>query len=185
MPSPGLVRGLASGRRPGHPRRRRRACAGYTVPVFYDSMIAKLIAWARHARRGDRADGARARANTRSLGVTTTIPFFLWLMRAAGLSRRAVRHDVSRSAARGARAASRSAELDRDEEQMIACRGARRLVPRERGSRPPARRAQTAQPVLTHAARQEALARMTFEIEINGRSRTVSIERAGRQRASA
>jgi acetyl/propionyl-CoA carboxylase alpha subunit len=53
---------------------------GYTVPVFYDSMIAKLVAWA-----GTRTEAigrmTRALEEYEVLGVRTTIPFFLWLMR--------------------------------------------------------------------------------------------------------
>jgi acetyl/propionyl-CoA carboxylase alpha subunit len=54
--------------------------AGYTVPVFYDSMIAKLVAW------GETRDDAvrrmsRALREYEVLGIRTTIPFFLWLMR--------------------------------------------------------------------------------------------------------
>jgi acetyl-CoA carboxylase biotin carboxylase subunit len=53
--------------------------AGYTVPVFYDSMIAKLIAWA-PARTEAVARMARALAEYQVLGIRTTIPFFLWLL---------------------------------------------------------------------------------------------------------
>jgi acetyl/propionyl-CoA carboxylase alpha subunit len=49
------------------------------VPVFYDSMIAKLIAWG-----GQRPEAiarmTRALGEYEVLGVRTTIPFFLWLM---------------------------------------------------------------------------------------------------------
>ena len=64
MPSPGLVRGLRPAAGPGI-RDDGGVSAGYTVPVFYDSMIAKLVAWGEDRPDGDRADGARARANTR------------------------------------------------------------------------------------------------------------------------
>ena len=60
MPSPGLIRGLRPASGPGI-RDDGGVSAGYAVPVFYDSLIAKLIAWADDAGRGDRADGARAR----------------------------------------------------------------------------------------------------------------------------
>jgi len=54
--------------------------AGYTVPVHYDSLIAKLIAWA--DTRSDAIDRmARALREYQVLGIRTTIPFFLWLMR--------------------------------------------------------------------------------------------------------
>jgi acetyl-CoA carboxylase biotin carboxylase subunit len=53
--------------------------SGFEVPIFYDSMISKLIAW------GADRDQAIARM-TRALGeydvrgIKTTIPFFQWLL---------------------------------------------------------------------------------------------------------
>src|SRR6476620_3343659 len=49
MPSPGLIRGLRPASGPGV-RDDGGVSVGYTVPVFYDSMIAKLVTWggARH-----------------------------------------------------------------------------------------------------------------------------------------
>jgi acetyl-CoA carboxylase, biotin carboxylase subunit len=78
LPSPGLVRGL---RAPGGPgvRNDGGVAAGFTVPVYYDSMIAKLIAWA-EARPDAIARMARALSEYEVLGIRTTIPFFLWLM---------------------------------------------------------------------------------------------------------
>jgi acetyl-CoA carboxylase biotin carboxylase subunit len=79
MPSPGLVRGIRPASGPGV-RDDSGVTEGYDVPVFYDSMIAKLIAWA-----GTRLDAigrmARALSEYEVLGIRTTIPFFLWLMR--------------------------------------------------------------------------------------------------------
>ena len=49
------------------------------MPVFYDSMIAKLIAWA-DSRQDAIARMARALTEYEVLGVKTTIPFFIWLM---------------------------------------------------------------------------------------------------------
>jgi acetyl/propionyl-CoA carboxylase alpha subunit len=53
---------------------------GYTVPVHYDSLIAKLIAWD-GSRAGAVDRMARALREYQVLGIRTTIPFFLWLMR--------------------------------------------------------------------------------------------------------
>jgi acetyl-CoA carboxylase biotin carboxylase subunit len=79
MPSPGVVRGLRAASGPGI-RNDGGVVAGYAVPVFYDSMIAKLIAWAES--RGDAlARMERALREYEVLGIRTTIPFFLWLMR--------------------------------------------------------------------------------------------------------
>jgi acetyl-CoA carboxylase biotin carboxylase subunit len=78
MPSPGLVRALSV---PGGPgiRDDRGVAAGFEVPVFYDSMIAKLVAWG-----ADRAEAIvrlrRALREYRVIGVNTTVPFFQWLI---------------------------------------------------------------------------------------------------------
>jgi acetyl-CoA carboxylase, biotin carboxylase subunit len=79
MPSPGLVRGIRAASGPGI-RDDGGVLPGYTVPVFYDSMIAKLVAW---AGTRDEAIGRMTRAldEYEVLGVRTTIPFFLWLMK--------------------------------------------------------------------------------------------------------
>ena len=79
LPSPGLIRGLRPASGPGV-RDDGGVSVGYTVPVFYDSMIAKLVAWAGSRREAiDRM--ARALTEYQVLGIRTTIPFFLWLMR--------------------------------------------------------------------------------------------------------
>jgi acetyl-CoA carboxylase, biotin carboxylase subunit len=79
MPSPGLVRDLRPASGPGI-RDDGGVVAGYTVPVYYDSLLAKLIAWG-----GSRPDAvarlSRALREYHVLGIRTTIPFFLWLMR--------------------------------------------------------------------------------------------------------
>ena len=79
LPSPGLVRGLRAASGPGI-RNDGGVTAGYTVPIFYDSMIAKLIAWA-ETRAEAIARMTRALSEYEVLGVKTTIPFFIWLMR--------------------------------------------------------------------------------------------------------
>ncbi|HVL69590.1 MAG TPA: acetyl-CoA carboxylase biotin carboxylase subunit [Vicinamibacterales bacterium] len=77
MPSPGLIRGLRPASGPGI-RDDGGVTVGFTVPVFYDSMIAKLVAWA-----ADRPEAIcrmkRALGEYQVLGIRTTIPFFLWL----------------------------------------------------------------------------------------------------------
>ncbi len=78
MPAPGLIRGLRPASGPGI-RDDGGVSAGYTVPVFYDSMIAKLVAWG--ASRHDAIERmSRALREYQVLGIKTTIPFFLWLM---------------------------------------------------------------------------------------------------------
>jgi acetyl-CoA carboxylase biotin carboxylase subunit len=79
MPSPGLVRAIRPSAGPGV-RDDGGVLPGYTVPVFYDSMIAKLITWG--ASRPDAVSRMlRALQEYEVIGVRTTIPFFLWLLR--------------------------------------------------------------------------------------------------------
>ncbi len=79
MPSPGVIRGLRPASGPGV-RDDGGVSVGYTVPVFYDSMIAKLVAWG--GSRRDAIDRmSRALREYEVLGIRTTIPFFVWLMR--------------------------------------------------------------------------------------------------------
>jgi len=78
LPAPGLVRALSI---PGGPgiRDDRGVAPGFDIPVFYDSMISKLIVW------GDSREDAIARLRRvlleyRVVGVKTTVPFFQWLV---------------------------------------------------------------------------------------------------------
>ncbi len=78
MPSPGLVRALSV---PGGPgvRDDRGVSAGFEIPLFYDSMISKLVVW------GEDRPQAIARLRRvldeyRVAGVRTTLPFFRWLV---------------------------------------------------------------------------------------------------------
>jgi acetyl-CoA carboxylase biotin carboxylase subunit len=78
LPSPGEITGLAL---PGGPGVRvdTAAFAGYHVPPFYDSLVAKLICWGR-----DRDEAiARTRRALEEFfveGISTTIPFHLDLL---------------------------------------------------------------------------------------------------------
>jgi acetyl-CoA carboxylase biotin carboxylase subunit len=78
MPSPGLVTGLRTPSGPGV-RDDGGVAAGYEVPVFYDSLISKLVAWGEDRPRAI-ARMARALSEYEVLGVKTTIPFFQWLL---------------------------------------------------------------------------------------------------------
>ena len=77
MPSPGLVRALGV---PGGPgvRDDRGVAPGFEIPVFYDSMISKLVVWA-DSRQDAIARLRRVLDEYRVVGVTTTLPFFRWL----------------------------------------------------------------------------------------------------------
>ncbi len=78
MPSPGLVRGFRPAGGPGI-RDDSGVSAGYTVPVYYDSLVAKLVAWG-DDRGVAIARMSRALGEYQILGIKTTIPFFQWLM---------------------------------------------------------------------------------------------------------
>ncbi len=67
---------------PGGPgvRDDRGVAAGFEIPVFYDSMIAKLAVWG-STRAEAVARLSRALDEYRVVGVKTTVPFFQWLVR--------------------------------------------------------------------------------------------------------
>jgi len=79
LPSPGPVTALRVPAGPGI-RDDGGVDAGGEVPIFYDPLISKLIAWGQ-----DRAQAiARLRRALREyevLGIRTTVPFFTWLLR--------------------------------------------------------------------------------------------------------
>ncbi|HEX8155326.1 MAG TPA: acetyl-CoA carboxylase biotin carboxylase subunit [Thermoanaerobaculia bacterium] len=77
-PSPGLIRYLNLPEGPGV-RNDNGVYAGYTVPVFYDPMLSKLIC---HAATRDEAIARMRRAlgEYRVDGIDTTIPFFTAIM---------------------------------------------------------------------------------------------------------
>ena len=78
MPSPGRITALEL---PGGPGVRVDTAifAGYTIPPFYDSLVAKLIVWGRD-RTEAIARARRALQEFRIEGITTTIPFHLSLL---------------------------------------------------------------------------------------------------------
>jgi acetyl-CoA carboxylase, biotin carboxylase subunit len=77
-PSPGLIRYINLPQGPGV-RNDQGVYAGYTVPVFYDPMLSKLIV---HGENRDEAIARmrRALAEYRVEGIMTTIPFFTFIM---------------------------------------------------------------------------------------------------------
>jgi len=79
LPSPGLVRDVIV---PGGPgvRDDRGVEAGFDVPLFYDSLIAKLVVWG-ESRPQAIQRLTRALDEYRVVGVQTTLPFFRWLVR--------------------------------------------------------------------------------------------------------
>ena len=79
LPSPGRIAGLTI---PGGPgvRDDGGVDAGGEVPVFYDPLLSKLIAWG-DDRHQAIARMQRALGEYRVLGVRTSVPFFRWLLR--------------------------------------------------------------------------------------------------------
>ncbi len=79
LPSPGRIVALEMPAGPGI-RVDSAAAAGFDVPVFYDPMIAKLVAWGENRtdaiHRMERALGEYVVG-----GVATSLPFFVWLFR--------------------------------------------------------------------------------------------------------
>jgi acetyl-CoA carboxylase, biotin carboxylase subunit len=80
-PSPGLIRNLNLPQGPGV-RNDNGVYAGYTVPVYYDPMLSKLICHG--GTRGEAIERMlRALQEYRVDGIQTTIPFFTFLMQHA------------------------------------------------------------------------------------------------------
>ncbi|MGE5246029.1 MAG: acetyl/propionyl/methylcrotonyl-CoA carboxylase subunit alpha [Betaproteobacteria bacterium] len=77
LPSPGRIVQL---RAPGGPgiRDDSGATAGLDVPIFYDPMISKLVAWAEDRPQAI-ARMRRALGEYLVAGIRTTLPFFRWL----------------------------------------------------------------------------------------------------------
>ncbi len=77
-PSPGLIRYMNLPQGPGV-RNENGVYSGYTVPVYYDPMLSKLVAHA-ETREAAITRMKRALAEYRVEGIQTTIPFFSFLM---------------------------------------------------------------------------------------------------------
>jgi acetyl/propionyl-CoA carboxylase alpha subunit len=77
LPSPGRILELRAPSGPGI-RDDSGATAGLDVPIFYDPMISKLIAWAEDRPQAV-ARMRRALGEYLVVGIRTTLPFFTWL----------------------------------------------------------------------------------------------------------
>jgi acetyl/propionyl-CoA carboxylase alpha subunit len=77
LPSPGLIEHLRVPSGPGI-REDSGATAGLEVPIFYDPIVSKLIAWAED-RPSAVARMQRALREYMLVGIKSTIPFFTWL----------------------------------------------------------------------------------------------------------
>jgi acetyl-CoA carboxylase biotin carboxylase subunit len=78
LPSPGRIVALRAPAGPGI-RDDSGATAGLEVPIFYDPMISKLVAWAEDRPRAI-ARMRRALGEYVVAGIKTTVPFFTWLL---------------------------------------------------------------------------------------------------------
>jgi acetyl-CoA carboxylase biotin carboxylase subunit len=78
LPSPGRIVQLRAPSGPGV-RDDTGATSGLDVPIFYDPMISKLVAWAED-RPSAIARMQRALGEYIVTGIKTTIPFFTWLL---------------------------------------------------------------------------------------------------------
>jgi acetyl-CoA carboxylase biotin carboxylase subunit len=78
MPAPGLIRHLRSPAGPGI-RDDSGVAAGFEVPIFYDSLISKVIAWGEDRPQAI-ARMSRALSEYEIGGLKTTIPFFQWIL---------------------------------------------------------------------------------------------------------
>jgi acetyl-CoA carboxylase, biotin carboxylase subunit len=79
MPSPGRIRYLRPPAGPGV-RDDSGVAAGFEVPTYYDSLISKVIAWGGNRPQALSRMG-RALSEYSVGGLTTTIPFFQWILR--------------------------------------------------------------------------------------------------------
>ena len=78
LPSPGRIQALRVPSGPGI-RDDSAAAVGLDVPIYYDPMISKLIAWAED-RPAAIARMRRALGEYVVAGIRTTVPFFTWLL---------------------------------------------------------------------------------------------------------
>ena len=78
LPAPGRILQLRAPAGPGI-RDDSGATAGLDVPIFYDPMISKLVAWAEDRPRVI-ARMRRALGEYLVTGIKTTVPFFTWLL---------------------------------------------------------------------------------------------------------
>jgi acetyl-CoA carboxylase biotin carboxylase subunit len=79
LPSPGRITALRAPDGPGV-RDDTGAEAGTDVPIYYDSLISKLVTWAEDRPRAI-ARMRRALDEYRVEGIQTTVPFFQWFLR--------------------------------------------------------------------------------------------------------
>jgi acetyl-CoA carboxylase biotin carboxylase subunit len=125
LPSPGRIQQLRAPSGPGV-RDDSGATAGLDVPIFYDPMISKLVAWAEDRPRAI-ARMRRALSEYVVSGIKTTLPFFTWLMAQPDFLAGAF-HTTYLDEVLAARQGQRFAEATSDEEQTAAMAAALQLA---------------------------------------------------------
>jgi acetyl-CoA carboxylase, biotin carboxylase subunit len=85
MPSPGHISRLRLPAGPGI-RHDSGAEAGSDVPIFYDPMISKLVAWGEDRTQAI-ARMRRALVEYEVVGIKTSVPFFRWLLEQADFAK--------------------------------------------------------------------------------------------------
>jgi acetyl-CoA carboxylase biotin carboxylase subunit len=153
MPSPGLIRGFRPPAGPGV-RDDGGVVAGYAVPVFYDSLIAKLITWGA-TRAAAIARMSRALSEYQVLGIKTTIPFFLWLMRQQDY-REGTYETTYLDRLLASRRGESFSDFAADEEDLIAMAAALDIYLRASAGETP-RGSRVPRSAWTHIARREGL----------------------------
>ena len=157
---------------------------GYTVPVFYDSMIAKLVAWA-GTRDEAIARMTRALEEYESPRHQDDDPVLPVADARARLHRRPLRHDLSRPAARvAARRVVQRASPTHEEQHDRDRRGARRVVPRQRRPASGGGRAAAAAPGRSPRGRKRCASGDVRDRASNG-TQPHRVDRARRRRRTA
>ncbi len=136
LPSPGRIQNLRVPSGPGI-RDDSGATAGLDVPIFYDPMISKLIAWAED-RPAAVARMKRALGEYVVTGIKTTVPFFTWLLDQAAFQTSAF-HTTYLDELLKERSGRPFVEPDASDETLAAVAGALQLAlaPRAAGAAMP------------------------------------------------
>jgi len=135
LPSPGRIQHLRVPNGPGI-RDDSGATAGLDVPIFYDPMISKLIAWAED-RPAAIARMKRALGEYVVTGIKTTVPFFTWLLHQPEFGTGEF-HTTYLDEILKARQGRPFVEADASSEAIAAVAGALQIVLAPRGSGPTA-----------------------------------------------
>ena len=156
LPSPGRIQHLRVPNGPGI-RDDSGATAGLDVPIFYDPMISKLVAWAED-RPAAVARMRRALGEYVVTGIKTTVPFFTWLLAQPEFHESAF-HTTYLDEILKTRNGRPFVEPAASDEALAAVAGALQLVlaPRAGGVAPAA--SASPEPVAAGAARWKAQAR--------------------------